>query len=245
MERASRRGIVLGLQSLDFSACRSESALQQLHRRTITPKLYTPTARRKISIQSLCNSKQYRRSEQHGNPRGGSWRVGIAAAVGATTVAVNSSPDSDGSSKETPTVAPAESVDAPLFTFGAIADVQYADMDDQWDFSKTQIRQYRGALEILRAAVCEWNTMPQISFIANLGDIIDGHNNGLKESQVALDRVLGEFNLIAHDIPVAHLIGNHELYNFTIFLPHQYDHVEGRQRRQGTRFPISAGEEPE
>eukprot|EP00041_Stephanoeca_diplocostata_P037062 m.1383956 g.1383956 ORF g.1383956 m.1383956 type:complete len:152 (+) comp24973_c0_seq124:352-807(+) len=118
MERASRRGIVLGLQSLDFSACRSESALQQLHRRTITPKLYTPTARRKISIQSLCNSKQYRRSEQHGNPRGGSWRVGIAAAVGATTVAVNSSPDSDGSSKETPTVAPAESVDAPLFTFG-------------------------------------------------------------------------------------------------------------------------------
>eukprot|EP00041_Stephanoeca_diplocostata_P037064 m.1382558 g.1382558 ORF g.1382558 m.1382558 type:complete len:209 (+) comp24973_c0_seq14:254-880(+) len=194
MERATRRGIVLGLQSLDFSACRSESALQQLHRRTITPKLYTPTARRKISIQSLCNSKQYRRSEQHGNPRGGSWRVGIAAAVGATTVAVNSSPDSDGSSKETPTVAPAESVDAPLFTFGAIADVQYADMDDQWDFSKTQV--FGGNQTIIVAII--------IMIVA----ITENNTARSAVVFVVLNKILNLYMILETDSPISWCTGN-------------------------------------
>lgn len=44
----------------------------------------------------------------------------------------------------------------PLFSFGAIADVQYADCDDGWNFAKTRIRRYRGGLVQLARAVDVW-----------------------------------------------------------------------------------------
>lgn len=44
----------------------------------------------------------------------------------------------------------------PLFSFGAIADVQYADQDDGWNFEKDFRRYYRGGLLKLRDAVDVW-----------------------------------------------------------------------------------------
>ena len=41
----------------------------------------------------------------------------------------------------------------PLFSFGVIADVQYADIDDKLNFNKTQWRHYRQALTNLKLAI--------------------------------------------------------------------------------------------
>ena len=43
----------------------------------------------------------------------------------------------------------------PLFSFGVIADVQYCDIDDAWNFTRTVKRRYRGALASLARAV-DW-----------------------------------------------------------------------------------------
>lgn len=43
-----------------------------------------------------------------------------------------------------------------LFSFGAIADVQYADLDDGWNYNKTYRRYYRAALLKLQRAVDVW-----------------------------------------------------------------------------------------
>ena len=40
--------------------------------------------------------------------------------------------------------------DQPIARFGIIADVQYADVEDAWNFRRTSVRRYRGALEALR-----------------------------------------------------------------------------------------------
>ena len=101
---------------------------------------------------------------------------------------------------------------APLFTFGIIADVQWMDAEDGYNYLRTVKRCYRGALEVLSLAVDWWGahaTPPM--FIAQLGDLIDGQNsNGrslsaLEGARAHLDR--------AH-CPSINLIGNHELYNF-------------------------------
>ena len=73
---------------------------------------------------------------------------------------------------------------APRFAFGVIADVQYADVDDAFDFHKTHIRRYRHALKVFEAAVQgfkEYQLDQQnkddgtpISWVAQLGDLIDG-----------------------------------------------------------------------
>lgn len=46
---------------------------------------------------------------------------------------------------------------APLFRFGVLGDVQYADAEDAWDFDKRHKRYYRGTLESVKAAVTAWN----------------------------------------------------------------------------------------
>jgi len=100
-----------------------------------------------------------------------------------------------------------------VFRFAAIADVQYADVDDCYNFSKTQIRKYRGALDVLKRAVADWLDGPEVAFVANLGDAIDQQNQKLGQSDVALDKVLAEFDRLA--APKIHALGNHEYYNFT------------------------------
>ena len=101
----------------------------------------------------------------------------------------------------------------PLFTFGIIADIQYADIDDGFNFKQTRKRYYRNSLRLLQKANEGWNVeQVKPSFILQLGDIIDGFNKKFDASQCALDRVMREFN---HSPAVHHVWGNHEFYNFT------------------------------
>lgn len=97
--------------------------------------------------------------------------------------------------------------------FGIIADVQYADADDGTDRNGKVPRHYRGALDVLRRAVDYFNGFgdAQLSFVAQLGDLIDG-KNAPAESDAALATTLA---IIQHSTtPFVHLVGNHELYNF-------------------------------
>lgn len=102
--------------------------------------------------------------------------------------------------------------DQPIARFGIIADVQYADVEDAWNFRRTSVRRYRGALEALRWAVEDWQRGPPLEFIADLGDIIDQQCETNGDSHRALDLVLQAWRNAPAKI--VHLIGNHELYNF-------------------------------
>lgn len=97
----------------------------------------------------------------------------------------------------------------PLFTFGVIADIQYADIDDGYNFTQTRKRFYRSSLTLLRNAVRSWRESGP-DFILQLGDIIDGFNKNHEASDRALDTVLEEFG----STEVHHVWGNHEFYNF-------------------------------
>jgi len=101
----------------------------------------------------------------------------------------------------------------PCLRFGAIADVQYADVDDAWNFARTQHRRYRGTIDVLQSAVQEWRRDSSIRFVFDLGDIIDQQCETNGDSHECLQRVLHEW-VPLKDIPIYHLIGNHELYNF-------------------------------
>lgn len=101
----------------------------------------------------------------------------------------------------------------PLFTFGVIADIQYADIDDGYNYSRSHRRYYRSSLRLLRNAVESWSeSAVKPEFILQLGDIIDGFNKGRGASERALDTVLREFS--SSPVEVHHVWGNHEFYNF-------------------------------
>jgi len=107
---------------------------------------------------------------------------------------------------------------AALFAFGAIADVQYADADDGYDRSGKQPRCFRGALDVLSRAV-DWFAAyhaqgggVQLSFVAQLGDIVDGQSAQSGKSTEALQAVMAYIR--RSPIPFVNLVGNHELYNF-------------------------------
>ena len=109
----------------------------------------------------------------------------------------------------------------PLFRFGVIADIQYCDCPSGANFAGSEVRDYRGSLPQVRQAVDAWNALPKLSFVAQLGDLIDGQNAGTygagltfesPQSEVAFDRVATELERCR--APVYHAIGNHELYNF-------------------------------
>ncbi|NXY88231.1 ADPRM diphosphatase, partial [Alcedo cyanopectus] len=99
-------------------------------------------------------------------------------------------------------------------SFGVIADIQYADAEDGYDFSGCRRRRYRQSLGLLRAAVREWGAeKPPLGFVLQLGDTIDGINGRRGEAEGALQRVLAELGRLP--VPVHHAWGNHELYNFS------------------------------
>ncbi|KAI4886694.1 hypothetical protein NFI96_021382 [Prochilodus magdalenae] len=106
---------------------------------------------------------------------------------------------------------------APLFTFGVIADIQYADLDDGYNFHATRRRFYRNSLGILRDAIRWWEEEEEQErrpgFILQLGDIIDGFNHRERASESALQTVLAEFANCSAE--VHHVWGNHEFYNFS------------------------------
>jgi hypothetical protein len=85
----------------------------------------------------------------------------------------------------------------PLFSFGLIADVQYADKDPSGK------RRYRESLTKLERCLADLNDRP-LAFIVNLGDTIDGRDD---QSLVDLGKVLKEF--ARSRAPVRHVVGNH------------------------------------
>ena len=102
---------------------------------------------------------------------------------------------------------------APLFSFGVIADVQWADDEDGYNFVRTVARRYRGAFRTLGRAVDWWKELPTPpKFIAQLGDLVDGCNVKLGQSVQALNMALAELD--RSPCPSVNIVGNHELYNF-------------------------------
>lgn len=102
----------------------------------------------------------------------------------------------------------------PLFTFGVIADIQYADIDDGYNYLRTHRRYYRNSIELLRNALDNWSKAAvKPGFILQLGDLIDGYNKPLVASDRALETVLKELGSGSAD--VHHVWGNHEFYNFS------------------------------
>ncbi len=81
-----------------------------------------------------------------------------------------------------------------LFSFGLIADVQYADID------KIGKRDYRGSLNKLKYGVDEFNRH-NLSFVVNLGDMID-------QDYISFDKPLNIINELK--APVYHVVGNHD-----------------------------------
>ncbi|XP_005721971.1 manganese-dependent ADP-ribose/CDP-alcohol diphosphatase [Pundamilia nyererei] len=101
-----------------------------------------------------------------------------------------------------------------LFTFGVIADIQYADIDDGYNYTRTRRRYYRSGLQLLRNARKSWSeSAVKPAFILQLGDIIDGFNKPKDASERALDTVLRELSSCPAE--VYHVWGNHEFYNFS------------------------------
>ena len=109
-----------------------------------------------------------------------------------------------------------------LLSFGAVADVQYANSENGADFKKTVVRRYRNALTLLTAALDEWTTQEEtlgypVQMIVQLGDLLDGRcQEQNHDRDECLDRLLAQFNRMPTTVPRFDIIGNHELYNFTM-----------------------------
>ncbi|PSC71873.1 manganese-dependent ADP-ribose CDP-alcohol diphosphatase-like [Micractinium conductrix] len=105
----------------------------------------------------------------------------------------------------------------PLFRFGLLSDVQYADKEDGASFHGTP-RFYRYALQQLDRAI-DACLQIDVDFAIHLGDIVDYHNTtlppceetGVSRSEKALREVLHHFDRLQK--PTLHLLGNHCLYN--------------------------------
>jgi manganese-dependent ADP-ribose/CDP-alcohol diphosphatase len=97
----------------------------------------------------------------------------------------------------------------PLFRFGVISDVQWADIPDGHSFHGTP-RYYREALVSARRALSAFKAA-RVDLAIHLGDIVDWHNAQQGGSEAALDAVVSSFDDLG--VPVLHCIGNHCLYN--------------------------------
>ncbi|XP_072992508.1 manganese-dependent ADP-ribose/CDP-alcohol diphosphatase [Typha latifolia] len=97
----------------------------------------------------------------------------------------------------------------PIFSFGVIADVQYADIPDGRSFLGVP-RYYRHSFLVLQRAVRKWNEEKKLKFSINFGDIVDGFCPKDK-SLITVEKVVKEFEKF--NGPVYHMIGNHCLYN--------------------------------
>jgi len=136
----------------------------------------------------------------------------VHAALGlVATRALVASTLSTASSPRSSAVVAAQS--RPLFSFGVIADVQWADSEDGSNFDGTVLRRYRGAFRTLVRAVEWWRALPEApAFIGQLGDLIDGINVKLGQSVPALEAALNQLGRAP--CPAVNIVGNHELYNF-------------------------------
>ncbi|MBP1596501.1 MAG: cyclic 3',5'-adenosine monophosphate phosphodiesterase [Acidobacteria bacterium] len=95
-----------------------------------------------------------------------------------------------------PATNPAQS-EKPLFRFGLIADVQYADKDARG------IRRYRESAVSLQQCVAELNRHP-LAFSVNLGDLIDGNGMASRADLAYILKLLDPLKARLY-----HVIGNH------------------------------------
>lgn len=102
----------------------------------------------------------------------------------------------------------------PLFSFGVIADIQYADLEDGYNFQGSRRRYYRHSHLHLQGAIEHWSkeSSPP-SCVLQLGDIIDGYNAQHQASEKSLELIMNTFQRLK--VPVHHTWGNHEFYNFS------------------------------
>jgi 3',5'-cyclic AMP phosphodiesterase CpdA len=97
---------------------------------------------------------------------------------------------------------------SPVFSFGLMTDIQYADKPNR------QRMYYRSTLGRLRECVTELNRHP-LHFVIQLGDLMDGYvqpdkshrPSDVRKSQRDLDRVLPELGRL--DAKLYHVVGNH------------------------------------
>jgi len=101
----------------------------------------------------------------------------------------------------------------PLFSFGVITDIQYANKP----LVEGRQRYEKDAIVKLRSCVQHWNhyhtnTTP-LTCIVNLGDIIDGHEGeqAVEKDQEDLDLVLDAFSTLS--VPRYDVLGNHCVWN--------------------------------
>ena len=79
-----------------------------------------------------------------------------------------------------------------LFSFGLIADVQYADIENATreimpEKKCTRTRYYRNSLRLLREAVADWNSQElKPAFVIQLGDLFDANNQDFKKNRGVL-----------------------------------------------------------
>ena len=99
-----------------------------------------------------------------------------------------------------------------LLSVGLIADIQYFDAPDGFNFARTVRRHYRGALAMVPRA-CQYFNTREVDFVLQCGDIIDGQCAQNGSSEAALTAVLGQLDHCDCK-KVYHLIGNHELCEF-------------------------------
>ncbi|XP_069605301.1 manganese-dependent ADP-ribose/CDP-alcohol diphosphatase-like [Ranitomeya imitator] len=99
------------------------------------------------------------------------------------------------------------------FTFGVIADIQYANKPDGLSGWKT-MRYYSQSCLHFQDAIKQWNAKDiKPKFVLQLGDIIDSYNKRAGRSEESLEMVLSMTKVAL--MPFHHVWGNHEFYNFT------------------------------
>jgi len=98
---------------------------------------------------------------------------------------------------------------SPLFKFGLVSDVQWADRPDGTSFHGTP-RYYRHALVAAQRAIDAFK-LADVDMAIHLGDIVDYHNVQGGTSEQALQAAINCFDSLGK--PVLHCIGNHCLYN--------------------------------
>lgn len=102
----------------------------------------------------------------------------------------------------------------PLYSFGLVADIQYADSEDAMNFQRTSIRRYRQSLSIYEDAINHWSSAPTTKFAVILGDIVDGRAAGAGDQQACLQRIIDAGN-IGKGIEKFYCFGNHCHYCFS------------------------------
>lgn len=110
-------------------------------------------------------------------------------------------------------VPPPTRIYKPLFSFGVISDIQYADKPQVTGRSRYE----KDAIVKLKASVQHWreyhDTTQNLNCIVNLGDIIDGHEGEGAEEKDKTDLALVLDAFTALDMPKYHVLGNHCVWN--------------------------------